>query len=163
MEYDEKYGSVVCVTTPLEVLFIPMSWTMYVVDSNEAISKILYLPVAVLITLVFAILNTLVSPFLLLLKSLSLFSSIFDQLCPKLAAFILVELLLFTLCLPLLLFTCLSDPLFFALNLFLHNNLETTTYKIDPLSLNKFEQTLLEFDGIVISVKEINNKLRDKF
>ena len=76
MEYDERYGSIVCVTSLLEPIFLPIGWTLYVIDSNEVICRILYLPIAAFITAVLAILNFVSAPFLLLFKASIIFSSV---------------------------------------------------------------------------------------
>ena len=71
-EYDERYGSIVCVTSPLDFVFLPISWTMYVVDSNEVLCKVVYMPLAVGMTMVLAMVNLVTGPLMIVMKVASI-------------------------------------------------------------------------------------------
>ena len=119
MEYDERYGSIICVTSPLEPLFMPIGWTLYVIDSNEVLCKILYLPVAGFITASLALLNFVSAPFLLLLKASMIFSSVTEQSSVRKVAIKFAELLVFMAAAFLIfIFHSFLDPVIFFFTLF---------------------------------------------
>jgi hypothetical protein len=123
MEYDERYGSILCATSLLEPIFLPIGWTLYVFDSNEVICRILYLPVAGVITAALGVANFVSAPFLLLLKASMIFSSVLEQTSVKKAAIKFAELIVF-IAAALLIFTfhSLLDPIIFFANLFSYQN-----------------------------------------
>ena len=123
MEYDQRYGSIVCVTSPLEPIFLPIGWTLYVIDSNEVICRIIYLPVAGFITAVLGILNFVSAPFMLLFKASMIFSSVTEQKSVKKAAIKFAELLVFMAAAFLIfVFHSFLDPIIFFLTLFSNQN-----------------------------------------
>lgn len=123
IEYDERYGSIVCVTSPFEPIFLAIGWTLYVFDSNEIICRILYLPLAGIMTVIFGIFNLIMAPIMLLLKTGIIFSSAFEQVSVKKALIKLVEVFVFFAACPLIfLLHIVLDPLMFFLTLHVSSN-----------------------------------------
>lgn len=160
MEYDERYGSIVCVTTPLEPIFLPLGWTLHVCNSNEVICRLLYFPLAVFMTVVLGAINFAAAPILLVLKAGSILASGFEQQTFTKAATKFAEVLVFMAASPLLFsFHVILDPLIFFMTLHQNSVRPIQPELIRNQSFNVFEEALVEFEGTA-TVKEFNSLLR---
>ena len=71
MEYDERYGSAACAQPPLNVMIFPFQWILifpgfsdsFLRSYNKFLTHLLYIPLAVMFTAVFAAWNLIVLPF----------------------------------------------------------------------------------------------------
>jgi hypothetical protein len=86
LEYDNKYGFAVCSQAPFNLLILPFQGFMfYPFDDetykryNEQLCKILYFPVAVIVTTFFTLLNLLIFPFSYLTHLWALINSILNS------------------------------------------------------------------------------------
>ena len=69
MEFDEKYGAIVCATTPLNLIiapftpitFFPLS-DSFLIWFNNILCHLVYLPINVIITLAFTVTNVILLP-----------------------------------------------------------------------------------------------------
>jgi len=96
MNYDERYGSVVCAVPPLNVLVAPFQWVMVFLDGdrlvtyNKWICHLLYLPINICLLVYFNIYNVLyipicyVSHLIVLVKTLTDADETMDELSEKL-------------------------------------------------------------------------------
>ena len=71
MEYDERYGAAACAQAPLNLMIFPFQWILifdcfsdsFLLSYNMFLSHLLYIPLAVMFTAVFAAGNLAVLPF----------------------------------------------------------------------------------------------------
>lgn len=75
MEYSEKYGAIVCATQPLDFVMLLIYFPVVFVPEeskavfNTLISTILYLPIALSLTILFTITNALITPLVLFIHT----------------------------------------------------------------------------------------------
>ena len=86
MEYDETYGAIACAQQPFNTLIVPFAWLYFVIKDDQALKRLnrflchlMYFPVAITLTALFAITNTLFTPIALLNHIVALRIQIMDS------------------------------------------------------------------------------------
>ena len=86
MEYDDKFGSIVCASPPINLMVLPFQWlTLFPLSDdflykyNKFLCFLLYLPIAILITSIFLIGTTLYTPFAWLSHLIVLIQTITEE------------------------------------------------------------------------------------
>ena len=156
MEFDERYGAIACAQQPLNILIIPFAWLYFIIEDDETLKKfntclchLMYFPIAVILSIVFTVFNTLLMPVALMNHLLILTLKIFDtttskSTCEKIGT-VLKFLLLGSLYLVMAL---VLDPIKFVYNLYTdkESSIYTTqqSLSITMESFNKFEEVCQE-------------------
>ena len=104
MEYDKRYGAVVCAQPPLNIMIFPFQWvTMFPIFEEENLilyntflCHLLYFPIGVTVTCVFTIRNIIIMPFAYFGHTLALIQTItnsdetMDELSEKFERFLTI-------------------------------------------------------------------------
>jgi hypothetical protein len=83
MDFDRLYGSAACATPPLNMMIFPFQWVIifdcwteeFLLSYNEFLCHLLYMPLAVIFTIVFAVINVFCMPSNYIVTSYRLFKS----------------------------------------------------------------------------------------
>jgi hypothetical protein len=85
MNYDERYGSVVCAVPPLNVLVAPFQWAMLFLDGdrlvtyNRLICHLLYLPISICLCVYFNVYNVITIPITYISHLIALVNTLLDS------------------------------------------------------------------------------------
>lgn len=87
MEYDSKYGAAACATSPLNLMIFPLQWILifdwfsdeFLISYNNFLCYLLYFPLSILFTAVFAAVDIVFVPFSYLLMSFRLLMRSFQE------------------------------------------------------------------------------------
>jgi hypothetical protein len=86
MEYDEKFGALVCAQPPLNLLIFPFQWIQllplgenFLVWYNNFLCHIMYLPINLVLTMSFTVVNVIQMPFAYLIHTLALIKTLTDS------------------------------------------------------------------------------------
>jgi len=86
MDYDDKYGAVVCAQPPFNLLILPFQWiTVFPLNDNflrqynTFLCHLLYFPIGLVITIFFTVINTVQMPLAYLVHTLTLIQTLTDS------------------------------------------------------------------------------------
>jgi hypothetical protein len=87
LEFDEKYGAAACAQASLHLMIFPLQWVVIfdffteqqLLDYNEFLCHLLYLPLSVIFTAMFLVTDIISVPFAYLVTTYRLFLRIFDE------------------------------------------------------------------------------------
>lgn len=86
MEFDNRYGAVVCAQPPMNVLIVPFQWvTVFpmkeenLIKFNMFLCHLLYFPIGAILTMVFSFMNFLIMPFTYIIHTINLIKTLTDS------------------------------------------------------------------------------------
>jgi hypothetical protein len=166
-EWHDQYGSLACAMTPLQVTYLLTVPALCfcndietVTARNEFIARFLYLPIAVVITAVFACCTAILAPISYLLHLRNLFFQILhkpDKACKNIK--ILVYFAIFGL--PTLLFTAALDVPVFLFNLYtkpVEDNFGSRAAILGSFEKKNFMKFIESIDSVI---EELKQEVRD--